>query len=294
LRTTAPDAETRIARHAPDDVRAEDSITLLGALSVVLRYRVMVVSIIALCVLAVGVVTVLLPRTYTTQAVFMPHARKAASPLAGLAAQFGLGAMMGMGEPGQSPAFYMDLLKSRRILEQLVQTPFEFTYGDRRFSGTLITFYELDDKPPAQALDQAVRKLRSNIAVARGDREAGTIRLAVSSRDPVLAKLMADRLLGLVDEFNTQQRRSQGNAERRFVEQRVAEVKAELLDAENRLQTFLLRNRVANSPELTFDRERLTREVSLRNQVYTALVQDYEPSPRRRPRGPIPASSRCG
>jgi uncharacterized protein involved in exopolysaccharide biosynthesis len=47
--------------------------------------------------------------------------------------------------------------------------------------------------------------------------------------------------------------------------------------AENRLESFMRANRqYQNSPELSFARERLQRELSLQQQVYTTLVQAYE------------------
>jgi uncharacterized protein involved in exopolysaccharide biosynthesis len=275
-RIVPDDAESGLPK-SPANAMAEGSVSVLGLMNVVLRHRLTVLASIGACVLATAVVMLTRPRTYTSEAVFMPQVRKAASPLSGLAAQFGLVGLGGLGaEPGQSPAFYVDLLTSRRILEQMATTSYEFTENGRRYRGTLISLYDLGAEHPARALDLTVHRVRSNIAVERRNREAGTIKVAVSSEHPALSKLMADRLLSLIDEFNSEQRRSQATAERRFVERRVAEVKEDLQDAENRLQRFLLRNRVAESPELTFDRERLTREVALRNQVYTTLVQAFE------------------
>jgi uncharacterized protein involved in exopolysaccharide biosynthesis len=47
--------------------------------------------------------------------------------------------------------------------------------------------------------------------------------------------------------------------------------------AEDRLQAFLQRNRdYRNSPELTFQQERLARDVSLQQTVFTTLAQSYE------------------
>jgi len=42
------------------------------------------------------------------------------------------------------------------------------------------------------------------------------------------------------------------------------------------MQSFLQRNRVATSPDLVFDRERLQREITLRQQTYTTLLQSQE------------------
>ena len=65
-------------------------------------------------------------------------------------------------------------------------------------------------------------------------------------------------MLDLVSEFNLEKRQSQAAAERKFTEERSEQARTELLDAENRLQRFLQRNRdFGNDPSLTFERDRL-------------------------------------
>jgi len=80
-----------------------------------------------------------------------------------------------------------------------------------------------------------------------------------------------------VDSFNRASRRGQAGAERQFAEARVNEATAELRVAENRLQAFLETNRAfRNSPVLTFEQDRLARDVSTKQALYTTLVQAYE------------------
>src|SRR5207245_3853543 len=88
---------------------------------------------------------------------------------------------------------------------------------------------------------------------------------------------IADRLLAGLNQFNLSARQSQAAAERRFVEGRLEEARASLRAAEDALQRFLQANRqIANSPQLTFQRDRLDRDVTLQQQLVTGLVQQYE------------------
>jgi uncharacterized protein involved in exopolysaccharide biosynthesis len=122
----------------------------------------------------------------------------------------------------------------------------------------------------------AVRALQSAI-VASEDRRLGTVTLRVRARWASLAQELAERLLDGVNEFNFQTRKSQASVERRFIEDRLTETGRELLAAETRMQEFLSRNRnLATSPELLFQRDRLQRELTLRQQIYTSLVQSRE------------------
>ena len=80
-----------------------------------------------------------------------------------------------------------------------------------------------------------------------------------------------------VNQFNLETRKSQATAERQFVEVQAAAAEQDLRATEDRLQSFLQRNRdISGSPELAFERDRLQRDVGLRQQVYTSLVQSRE------------------
>ncbi len=84
-------------------------------------------------------------------------------------------------------------------------------------------------------------------------------------------------MVQLVNEFNLRTRQSQAAAERRFIEHRVEQVRSEFRAAEDDLQNFLQNNRAfQNSPELLFQHDRLQREVSMQQQVFTNLMQSYE------------------
>jgi len=71
-------------------------------------------------------------------------------------------------------------------------------------------------------------------------------------------------------------RRSQAAEERWFVKKQAAEAEKALRAAEDRQQSFLQRNRVTSAPEVDIELQRLRREVILRQQVHSSLVQNQE------------------
>jgi uncharacterized protein involved in exopolysaccharide biosynthesis len=124
--------------------------------------------------------------------------------------------------------------------------------------------------------DAAIRKLEDDID-ATTVQKTGVVDLAVTVRQPGLAVQINQRLLDLINQFNLRTRQSQAAQERRFTERRLAEVRQDLRGAEDRLQQFLQRNRdIRNSPDLTFQADRLQREVAMQQQVFTTLAQAYE------------------
>ena len=105
----------------------------------------------------------------------------------------------------------------------------------------------------------------------------GIVQLTVESKWPSVSLRIASALVNGVDDFNQRTRQGQAAAERKFVEGRLALASSDLRSAEDRLQAFLQANREwERSPELSFERERLQRDLALRQQVFTSLTQSLE------------------
>jgi uncharacterized protein involved in exopolysaccharide biosynthesis len=205
----------------------------------------------------------------------MPQASEGSlSQLSGLAATFGV-SVPGV-DPGSSPGFYGELLKSRDVLRRTVESRYAFATRGDSMRGTLVELYEAKGDTPAARRDAAAKELLKSIDV-NVTRETGTIDLEVTSAWPELSQQIGTRMIQLVSEFNLHRRQTKAGAERRFVEARVAEAKDTLRAAETRLQAFLQRNRAyQNAPQLMFEHDRLQRDVDMQQQLYTSLAQSYE------------------
>jgi tyrosine-protein kinase Etk/Wzc len=253
----------------------KDEISLLALVNFVLRYRRLLVAVPAVMVAAVVLYSVLQPRTYSASASFQPQSPDMSrAGLSGLAAQIGVS--IPGGPAGESPAFYVDLLQTRQILGSTVDTWYAFSVGQDSVTGTLVDLFDVRGSMLPERRENAIRKLRESLTVI-SRKEAGIVTLTVEAEGPELARQIATRMLQLVNEFNLHNRQSRAAAERRFVEDRVAMAQSELNSAERRLKVFLERNRqFRNSPELSFEHERLQRDVVMRQQVYSSLAQAYE------------------
>ena len=195
-----------------------------------------------------------------------------------MAAQFGIA--LPASDAGQSPEFYASLLESREILAATVDTRYHLDEGtppdgDLQ-AATLVDWLAASGSSPALARESAIRKLK-DLALVTTDQQTNVVRLTVTTHWPGLSAQVAQRMIILVDSFNLASRQTRAGAERRFVEARLDQAQAELRSAEDRLQAFLQQNRdFHSSPKLTFDQDRLQREVTLRQGVVTSLTQAYE------------------
>ncbi len=258
----------------PEGRTPENEASLLGLVNIVLRHRFVVIGLALLVFALVVGTTLLLPRSFTSRSTFMPQTRKQAGSFSGLASQLGL--TLPSVDGGQSPAFYVDLIESRSILGAVVEGPFQYRTSEGPVRGPLVDFYRAKGETPALRRDVTIRSLAEDIEATTAQR-TGVVNLAVTMRQPAVALQVSQRLLELVNQFNLRTRQSQAAEERRFTERRLGEVRQGLRAAEDRLQGFLQRNReFRSSPQLTFQAERLEREVNMQQEVFTTLAQAFE------------------
>lgn len=253
--------------------QATDEISLVSLANVLLRSRRTIVRWVGGGFLLGIAWALLTPRTWTSHSSFQPQSSGMGGDvgqLAGLAAQFGV--QLPQQGQAQSPDFYVALLDSREILARAGAR----SYGAASDSEPLSKYYGIDGDAPALTEAKVVRRLAGDID-AQVDIKTGVIHLSVRAKSAELAHQLNAALLDLLNDFNLRTRQSQARAERVFAEQRLGEVRDSLRAAEDRLQGFMQRNRdFRNSPELSFQQDRLVREVALQQGVAQTLLQAYE------------------
>lgn len=224
--------------------------------------------------LLLAIPKLLLHRSYSVTAAFMPQAKRAgASGAAGLAAQLGID--LGGSDASSSPQFYLRLLDSRQILGPVAETKYTFVQDGKTVTSDLISMYGVGNSPAARR-ESGIQALRGSVSTSISF-QTGIVSMTVRAPAPDLALQIANRLLEEIAKFNLESRRTRAGSERSFAERRFAESAAELREAENKLQLFLQQNRqVEGSPGLQFERDRLTREIVMKQQLNTSLALAYE------------------
>ena len=251
-----------------------DDVSLFDALNALLRFRTTIITL-TICVTAAMIVFALLrPRMYTSTSSFVPEATKAPTSLSGLAAQFGV--TVPSQQSTESSQFYVDLLRSKSVLEAAVETPYSFVTEQGPVTKTLVQVYDPHEPTAVLRREAAAKRLNRSLATSISSK-TDVVTVRVSAPDPKLAQQVNVRLLALLSNFNMSKRQSRAREERRFSEQRLQDAKAELRVAEDRLQVFLERNRsVANAPALAFQEDRLRSDLLVLRQLVTMLQQTAE------------------
>lgn len=248
-----------------------------------LRWRLIAATVAVTLVVAVLAV-ILIPPVYRTQVSFVANttsgsrlpssALSAAGPLAGIAAQFGMG---GGADPSESPNFYVELIQSRELLTRLLESKFrDPRAATARDSARLIDILPLRGSDPQRRLENGIKKMSKAIS-GTFDLTTSLVWLDVDAQWPDLSSAIANRTVDLVSSFNSEQRVTRVRSKRIFLEDRVAKARADMDAAEDRLRVFNDQNRSwRTAPGLVFDEQHLQRELDRTAQLYLQLQQQYE------------------
>lgn len=251
-----------------------EPISLFTWATALLRYRWRIVRSVLVGGTMAAILVFLKPALYVASASFVPQGTDVSrSGLAGLAGQ--LGVTVPAMNQSLSPEFYAKVLTSRVLLTGIVRG----TFVVPEQNGRRIAFLDLFDVDgaPLKLREEKGTKLLTKMITTNVVKPTGVVELSVATKWPSVSLAIVSALVNGVNDFNQKTRQGQAAAERKFIEARLAVAAADLRASEDRLESFLRNNRqFASSPELTFQRERLQRDVNLQQQVFTSLTQSYE------------------
>jgi uncharacterized protein involved in exopolysaccharide biosynthesis len=252
----------------------DDEISLLAIGNAFLRRRRLVISLMfggAMLGLAAGLLT---PRKYLSSATFIPsESEGTTSTIAAAASQFGI-RLPNTDNESWGPAAYVELLTSRALLEPITRdTVIVAEEGNRR--ATMMEVLRVDPASP-QRTERAVRRLRGMIQAGEVNSLRG-VKVNVTSEFPSVSHQLAERLVSGINRFNLETRKTRAAAERHFIAEQAAEAEQALRSAEERLRFFLRGNRtITMSSMAALERDRLQREVMLRQELHTSWLKNRE------------------
>jgi uncharacterized protein involved in exopolysaccharide biosynthesis len=226
--------------------------------------------------LLAAAIALVLPPSYTGTTTFVPavggNLGNLPGGLASLATQFGLN----IGTTSSvSPDFFAEILGSRELLQATLLSQFDDP-GRSSTPRTLLDILDARGRSEHERISEGVRRLEKSIS-QRVDRRTGIVTLSVKGRSPTLAAAIANRMVELLNKFNLERLQSQSRERRRFAGERKDQAEQELRNAEAQHLRFLQSNRrYADSPLLSFEQNRLARQVQLRQEVFQTLTREYE------------------
>ncbi|MGH8004612.1 MAG: GNVR domain-containing protein [Limisphaerales bacterium] len=219
------------------------------------------------------IVALLLPAQYTSKVVLLPSGKQdKMGVLSGLASSLGFdfsGTTSGL---ESSSLLYPEILKSRLVGEAVLGSRYRYLNKKKPVEQTLLEHLK------AQNFERGLKKLAARRKIEM-DVKTGIITLSVTTGNRELSALVANRFVTELERYNRSKRKTKALNNQQNLARRLDSVKVELAQTEDRLETFLEKNRnfaVSDDPELNREVARRKREVGIKSETYVTLTQQYE------------------
>lgn len=231
-----------------------------------------VAFVVLVTALSFGFTFLLTPR-YTARTSILPElSKERALGLAGLSS---LAEATGL-NVGETPVskLYPMIIKSERILRAAIYEKYETASHVNPI--TLADYWEIDSKDSNAQIDKTLRLFRERMDVSF-DMRLGTVTLEIEMEEAQLAADVANRITQELDDYTRTKRRTNASLQREFIEERIGEVEKTLERSEVTLKEFRERNRrVADSPQLLLEQERLSRDLEINSTIFIELKKQLE------------------
>jgi uncharacterized protein involved in exopolysaccharide biosynthesis len=169
---------------------------------------------------------------------------------------------------------YPTIIRSESVLRNVIYSRYKTkAYPD---SANLIQFWEIKEKNSEREYEVALLALRTALEVSM-DAKTSVLTMSIETEEPQLSADILNNTIRAADKFIRTKRNTNASEQRKWIDARLVEVKADLSKAENTLKDFREKNRsISGSPQLLLDQERLMREVQINSTIYTELKKQYE------------------
>jgi uncharacterized protein involved in exopolysaccharide biosynthesis len=251
----------------------ESSIGIVEILSALWHSKKLIAYVVGISTALAIIVSYLMPEYFRSTTVLLPETDK--SKLSAMGGLSDLASLAGVNTGDVSLVkLYPTIITSESVLKNVIYAQ----YHSEKFkdSVNLIQFWEIEAKTPALVYETALKSFRDQLEVSM-DNKTSVVTIAIESKEPQLSADIVNKITAELDRFIRTKRITNASEQRKWIETRLAEVKADLEKSENWLRDFREKNRRVNdSPELLLEQERLIREVQIDATLYTELKKQYE------------------
>lgn len=258
-------------------LNTDDEISVIDIILFLWKYKVIIaISAILTTVLAIAYCFIA-KESYTTQTLFFTKTSSSSnSNIASLASLAGIS--LG-GNNSVDPSDYLDkVIQDKYFLTKIINRKWKFK-GDSLY---LHQIWEL--KPDTMLPDwryrfemEKIEYIRNqNIFTITKDKRTGILTLNVKAPDPELSFELSLYTIDKISDYIRNSIQSQAKEKRLFVEKRIDEIKADLEKSENVLALFRERNFSSSSPKIILEEMRLTRDVTMNQELYIQFQKQYE------------------
>jgi uncharacterized protein involved in exopolysaccharide biosynthesis len=237
--------------------------------------RKLIAAITASVTVAAIIISLLLPLYYRSTVVILPEISQ--GKLAALGGLSDLASLAGVNVGGSEASpikLYPTIVISEAVLKNVIYQKYRtIAFPD---SANLIQIWGLDEEKPLLAYEKMLKALRDELEVSL-ETKTSVLTISLLTKEPQLSADILNAIAHELDVYSRTKRTTNASAQRKWIEGRLTEVKADLEHSENALRDFRENNRrVSDSPQLLLEQERFIREVQINSTLFIELKKQYE------------------
>ncbi len=237
-----------------------EEVSILDYLKVIWKKRDVVLLIILVSLISAAIFCSVLPPKYeATTTILLPTKSNSLSGLSSIISEFPVVMPLDLKSSLlQRSTNFKDILKSETLAEMVING----LNLEREF-------------PKVKSKDSLVRKLQKMVKVREGK---GIITLAVETGSPRLSRDIANYYILALEGYNQQNNVLIATKTRIFIKEQLAEARADLALAEEKLQKFKSESMKVKVSDRELILARLLRDVRVKEALYALLLEEYEKS----------------
>lgn len=254
-----------------------DEISLREIIQLLFQHKLIVILITLIFVIIATLYAFLAKEVFSTTTVFITKTSN--NPNSNLSSLASLAGISLGGNSNTDPSDYLDkVIQDKEFISKLLNRKWAFK-GDSFYLEQICKI-----KKDTSILNWRYRYEKSKLDYIRDskmigiakDKKTGILTLSVNAQDPQLTYDIAEFVISNLSFYIRNSIQSQAKEKREFIEERIKEVKVDLEKSENLLTDYKKRNISGNSPDIALEEMRLSRDVTLNQEVYIQFQKQYE------------------
>ncbi len=238
------------------------------------RFRNLILSIIFL-IASFLIVLLGMDKQYTAVVSIIPPSGSSSS-MGKLGALAGLAGLGSIGNSGLSQDMNRGILESKALQYRLLQTEFSYKEHGKPESGKLIDLLDIDSPNPRELYEKAYKAFAEEILFTDIDADNNILYLNVTLKSPVLAALVANKMVEYLDDIVKKQIVNEYREQSQYIRSRIRVISDSLKMSENAYKKFMEQTREADSPEYTILDMQFQRQLTVLTTILSELQKQKE------------------
>ena len=218
-----------------------------------------------------------IPLQYTSQVTILPSAANFSGGLSGQLSAIGKLAGINIGgSQGLSQEMLMGILKSRRLLDEVISQEYTYEENGKTHNGNLVDLLDIEGESEREINEKILKALREDVFFLDTDPDNGILNISITTENPFLSTEIANFSASVLNKIVKTEVQKEFRQKLDYLKQKINEIEDSLKIAENDLKKFLETNSDPTIPKFQIEQLRLRRNLEIQTEMYIEFKKQME------------------